>query len=149
MGQYTDEYLKMMQGYENPVKIGNVIGTVIETFPNIKIEILNGDVILYPEMLYFCNYLLVGYTREIEATNIVNTNFSNSNATSTHKQLPSGTYNDYKYSSIDMPKSTVQKSTYTMKYTDTLKAGDKVMLCPSDKEDMWFVVSRVTRGDKV
>lgn len=142
MGKYSDEYLKIMKGYENLKKIGNVVGEVIEGFPNIRISILSSNVVLYPEMLYFCESILKGYKREFEEQGDIE--FSDSNCGETNSVNDGGDHaSSHKHTvqTINISTTYHQKGIITM--TDTLKVGDKVMLCPSDQEDKWFVVDKV------
>lgn len=142
MEEYGVAVSKLFKERENASKIGVVIGKIVSGFPDMKISILNGDSLLYQENLFFCERLLGGYTREVESLGVNLEGFNATAATSTHK-LSGGTENDYVYSSINIPKVSIEKSTYTLKYTDTLKIGDLVVVIPTESENSWFVVSKV------
>jgi len=126
---------KKFKERENKLSIGNVVGNVISSFPNLKISILDGNVVLNKEQLYCCESVLAGYTREIKTTD-----FSASGATSTHKLTSGGTLEDYTYTKINIPESTA-----TMEYTDTLGVGDLVLLTPTVDEQTWFIIDKVKK----
>jgi hypothetical protein len=107
---------------ENPTIIGNIVGKVISPMPNLQISILDQQVILRKEQLYCCNSVLADYKREITITE----------GTFTTPILP--------------PNNTVDDTqTGNLTFTDTLVAGDLVLLIPAQGEQIWFVIDKVTK----
>lgn len=56
----------MFKGCENKEIIGNVVGTIIQVIPDIKVSILSGDVVLDKEHLYICNSIYLDPNKLIE-----------------------------------------------------------------------------------
>ena len=49
---------KNFKARDNKLPIGNIVGEVINGFPDIKISILDGNIILTKDKLYCCNSVL-------------------------------------------------------------------------------------------
>lgn len=116
------ELAKKFKERNNRQRIGNVIGKVISTFPNFKISILDGQVVLDKNQLYISSLLEDNYKREFEVNNIEG---ATSN-TSEHSH------------SIESLKGVI-------KFTDSLKLNDEVLLIPAENEQVWFIVGKVRK----
>jgi hypothetical protein len=126
---------KKLKERDNKPQIGNVVGLVISSLPDIKISILDGNVVLNKEQLYCCEHVLAGYTRQVKTTD-----FHTDGATSSHKLTSGGSVEDYTYTSINIP-----ESTSTVEYTDSLVVGDMVLLTHTADEQTWFIVDKVKK----
>lgn len=129
---------KMMKERENvPVEFEPCIGKVIKAPPDTTISILDGQVTLYPHMLYMNDRLYDDYTREFDITGTIteitlNTTSSNIEAgPGPHKHEHGTIKGDGKY-----------KAFGTIINTDTLKVGDYVKVVPTEKGQKWFIDSK-------
>lgn len=136
MTKYQEELAKMFKQYENIDPFEPVLGVVIEGFPNLRISIYSGQVILGIDKLYMNDRLFDDYTRTYKLEGqIIEYNFQNttdteiaSNHTHPIKTLAGkGTY----------------KAEGTFINTDTLKVGDLVKVTPTDNGQMWFIDYKV------
>ena len=66
MESFTNKLAKKIKGFENPNPTGSIVGEVISPMPNLKISIMDKQVILYPEQLYINTLLTDEYIREFE-----------------------------------------------------------------------------------
>jgi hypothetical protein len=64
---------KKFKDRDNKVPIGNIVGKVISTFPDLKISILDGQIILSKEQLYISTFLESNYNREYQINSITGT----------------------------------------------------------------------------
>ena len=136
MTKYQEELAKMFKQYENIDPFEPVLGVVIEGFPNLRISIYSGQVILGIDKLYMNDRLFDDYTRtyklegqitEYDFQNTTNTEIA-SNHTHPIKTLAGkGTY----------------KAEGTFINTDTLKVDDLVKVTPTDNGQMWFIDYKV------
>ena len=136
MTKYQEALAKMFKQYENTDLFEPVLGVVIEGFPNLRISIYSGQVILGIDKLYMNDRLFDDYTRtyklegqitEYDFQNTTNTEIA-SNHTHPIKTLAGkGTY----------------KAEGTFINTDTLKVGDLVKVTPTDNGQMWFIDYKV------
>lgn len=129
---------KMMKERENvPVEFEPCIGKVIKAPPETTISILDGQVTLYPHMLYMNDRLYDDYTREFDMTGTIteitlNTTSSNiETGPGPHKHEHGIIKGDGKYKAIG-----------TIINTDTLKVGDYVKVVPTEKGQKWFIDSK-------
>jgi hypothetical protein len=117
---WDTELAKMFKERENKATIGNVVGEVTATDPELQISIIDGNIILYESQLYCCDHVLSGYSRQFTAPNL------------------SGT--------VDITDSlTITGLSGTVELTDTLATGDKVLLIPTADEQTWFIVDKITK----
>lgn len=128
---YSVEAAKIFKKMENPINIGNVIGKVIESFPNIKISILDGSILLEKEQLYCCDHVLSNYEREIGIK---------ADGKIKHKTPPAPIL----YSEHTDIEEIKLSGKITM--TDTLKPGDLVLLIPAQGEQIWFILDKITKS---
>ncbi|MGL5313233.1 MAG: DUF2577 family protein [Peptostreptococcaceae bacterium] len=128
---------KMMKERENvSVEFEPCIGKVIKAPPETTISILDGQVTLYPHMLYMNDRLYDDYTREFEIIGTITE--ITINTTSSNSTCPLGAVN---------PHGTIEgkgkyKATGTIINTDTLKVGDYVKVVPTEKGQKWFIDSK-------
>lgn len=136
MSKYQEQLAKLFKGFENIDPFESVIGIVIENFPELKISIYSGQVILSKENLYMNDRLFDDYTRTYKLEGeITDYNFQNT----TNTEIASNHTHPIK--------TLAGKGTYkaegTFINTDTLKVGDLVKLTPTDKGQMWFIDYKV------
>lgn len=129
---------KMMKERENvSVEFEPCIGKVIIAPPDTTISILDGQVTLYPHMLYMNDRLYDDYTRKFDITGTIteitiNTTSSNTEAgPGPHKHEHGTIKGDGKYKAIG-----------TIVNTDTLEVGDYVKVVPTEKGQKWFIDSK-------
>ncbi|AOY76689.1 DUF2577 family protein [Clostridium formicaceticum] len=123
------EISKLFTERNNRQVIGNVVGKVVSTFPNVKVSILDGTVILEKDQLYCCDHVLAGYTREFQS--------ESEGDIITHTPPPQ-IYDAH----------TVMESlehTGKITYIDTIKVGDEVLLVSTVDEQTWFIVDKITK----
>lgn len=116
---------------QNPNMLGPIIGTVISSPPELMISILEGQVFI--TKCYVLDNLLSGYTRTI----------------SIPMQAAAGTTNSVddggdNASSHSHNIQSLQLSEVTFNYNDTLKPGDQVFLIPTNDNQVYFLVGKVT-----
>ena len=126
------ELAKKFKNRDNKQQIGNVVGKVISVLPDLKVSILEGQIVLNKEQLYISVLLENIYKREYEISNIVGktdaVNDGGDNASS-------------HFHSIETLKGTIT-------FIDTLKVNDEVLLIPTADEQTWFIVDKVRKlGD--
>lgn len=112
---------KMFKERENVAPIGNIVGKVVGGLPNIKIAILDDNVILDKNKLYCCNKLL-SHTRQgnISLTTTTETAQGHSHSVNVNANC-----------TIDMQAD--------------LKVGDLVLMMHSIDEEMWFIVDKIIK----
>lgn len=128
---------KMMKERENiSVEFEPCIGKVIKAPPETTISILDGQVTLYPHMLYMNDRLYDDYTREFDIVGDITEIIIN--ATTSNNTCPLGAVNDH-----GIIKGTGKyKAVGTVINTDTLKVGDYVKVVPTEKGQKWFIDSK-------
>lgn len=136
MAKYQEELAKMFKQYENLDPFEPVLGVIIEGFPNLRISIYSGQVILGIDNLYMNDRLFDDYTRtyklegkitEYDFQNTTNTEVASNHTHSIKTLAGKGTY----------------KAEGTFINTDTLKVGDLVKVTPTDNGQMWFIDYKV------
>ena len=136
MGKYSDQVAKLLKSFENIEPFEPVIGRVIEGFPNLRISIYDGQVILNPKQLYMNDRLFDDYTRTYKLTGTVD-KYSFENTTST--EIAS----NHKHQIKSLAGNGTYEANGTFINTDTLKVGDLVKVTPTDKGQMWFIDYKV------
>lgn len=135
-----DKLVQMLKERENPVHITATIGEVISINP---IRIKYGDnIILEQRHLVIASDVLSGYTRQVELTNIQLSQLQSEGGGISFHLEDNPPAQDYTITSFNLPSAQAAKITATMKYTDTLKVGDKVILIPDSALKKWFVIDR-------
>ncbi|WP_432408564.1 DUF2577 family protein [Wukongibacter sp. M2B1] len=135
---------KMFKSRENKEMIGNIIGKVVSTSPDLKISVLDGSIILDKEQLYCCNHVLKDYTRQYEKTGTIqlyDTNCGNTNI------VNDGGYeaNDHQHIITDINIDTSYTAQGEITFKDTLKINDEVLLLHTTDEQIWFIVDKITK----
>ena len=147
MNSFTNKLAKKIKGFENPSPIGAIIGEVISPMPELKISIMDNQVILYPEQLYINTLLTDEYIREFEIENsdfeLSGDKFSLTASPFVIQDTTPGSPRPV--TSIPEGQTTKveiggkAKITGKFKLIDTLKAGDLVKLTPTADEQTFFV----------
>ncbi|MTI57491.1 MAG: DUF2577 domain-containing protein [Geosporobacter ferrireducens] len=138
------ELAMLFKERENILYMGPQLGTVISPPPNIKVG-LGDKIILDKEDLILAAHVLDGYQREIEATGITNTGVSSSSGNMSFHLTGNPPPQNYTITGFSLPAGTTSKSEGTLKYTDTLKEGDKVILIPSNDNQKYYLVDKAVR----
>ncbi|WP_245674440.1 DUF2577 family protein [Andreesenia angusta] len=112
---------------DNEARIGNVIGTVVASSP-LKISILNGDVILDKRHLYITHGASI---KEYGTTLTAGTNIGTVSTPAGAGQLVN----------INIIDSESAKLTTFL----SLAPGDEVLLCPAEREQVFFIIDKVKR----
>lgn len=147
MESHVNRLAKVLKGLDPIESIGSIVGEVLEPYPNLKISILSGQVILYPEQLYINEMLLVGYEREYETdgskiTMTAQTELALAGVAGSATEPTTGHLH-----SIILDENNYQ-SKGKIKLTDTLKKGDLVKLTPTADDQTWFVDYKVKKVDE-
>lgn len=112
------------------------IGTVIIAPPETTITIWDGQVTLFPHMLYMNDRLYDDYTREFDIVGDITE--ITINATSSNSTCPLGAENAHG----TIKGAGKYKAVGTIINTDTLKVGDYVKVIPTEKGQKWFIDSK-------
>jgi len=72
-GSWDIELAKKFKSRDNKEPIGNIVGKVIDIFPNLKISILDGKSILRKDQLYISTFLESNYSREYQMNSTTGT----------------------------------------------------------------------------
>lgn len=154
MGEnFQNKLAKNLKGFENPNKFGNVVGKVIKPLPELQISINNEEIILYPEQLYLDEKWWNDYTREFE---IKESDFDLKGDTFSLTANPCVIQDTTPASprlvatipegqTTDVQIAGKANNTGSIKYTDTLKEGDLVLLIPTFDEQTWFVSGKIRK----
>ena len=147
MEKWSNKLAKKIKGFENPNPTGSIIGKVINLLPDLKISIMNGEVILYPEQLYINTLITDEYEREFEIENadfeLSGDNFSLTatpfviNDTTISSVRPITTIPEGQTTQVEVGGKAKIKGKF--KLIDTLKIGDLVKLTPTVDEQTFFV----------
>jgi hypothetical protein len=122
----------MFKERDNKPYIGPQIGKVIIPPPDIKIA-LGDNIILEKDRLRISASVLNNYEREIEITN-------GEGVTTLVQPLPPDPPTTSE--TWGMTNTNIKGK---MKYTDTLKSGDEVILIPSDDAQIYYLIDKVVR----
>ncbi|QEK13731.1 DUF2577 domain-containing protein (plasmid) [Crassaminicella thermophila] len=129
------ELAKMLKERDNQPYLGPQIGEVITPPPNIQIA-LGDKIILTKEHLVIAAHVLTDYQREINITGDIQTTEEGGSVTLQVNPAPTT------YTVVDGSVNGNVVITGTIKYTDTLKKGDKVILIPSTDEQTYFLIDK-------
>ncbi|MEH6940772.1 DUF2577 family protein [Bacillus sp. JJ722] len=134
------ELAKMFKKNENQPYDGYFVGRVIADFPDIKIEI-DKNIILDKSHLVFAASLLKGYTREYEIFE-ADVQFTDSQCGSTTVE----SLHSHGIESLNVDTTTL-KSKGKIKWTDTIKKDDEVILVPSQNSQSFIVIDEAVTFD--
>ncbi|MBB6217501.1 hypothetical protein HNQ80_003622 [Anaerosolibacter carboniphilus] len=138
------ELAMLFKERENVIYMGPQTGTVISPLPNIKVS-LGEKIILDKEELIISAHVLAGYQREMEITNIKSTGFSSDSGDIDFHLTGSPPPKNYTITGLSIPQSSTMKSEGTLKYTDTLKVGDQVILIPSSDNQKYYLIDKAVK----
>lgn len=129
---------KLFKDRDNPVWLGAVTGEVIKAPPELEVKLQSG-VIIKKHKIMVSIEKLEGYQRTYSLEgNITEYAFDNTTSSEPVPQHPSHPI-----------KKLAGKGTYkaegTIKWTDTLKVGDTVLMLPTNKEEYFYLIDRVVR----
>lgn len=138
MGKFANQLTKMFVERENPEEITEpCIGRVIKAPPETTISILDGNVTLFPHMLYMNDRLYDDYTRKFDITGELTE--ITINATTSNVEAGPG---PHKHEHGTIEGSGKYKAVGTIINTDTLIVGDYVKVIPCQDGQMWFIDSK-------
>jgi hypothetical protein len=138
------ELAMLFKERENVIYMGPQVGTVISPPPNIKVS-LGEKIILDKEDLIISAHVLAGYQRAMEITNIKNTGLSSGSGDMDFHLTGNPPSKNYTITGLSIPQSSAMKSEGTLKYTDTLKVGDQVILIPSNDNQKYYLIDKAVR----
>jgi len=122
----TARLAKLFKDRDNQLYMGPQIGVVISPPPEAQIS-LGDKIILGKEQLVFAAHLLIGYQRDMEIPETSDLAGNTATADS----------HTHSYSSLGLAGQ--------IKLTDTLQAGDEVILVPATDEQLYFVIDKAVR----
>lgn len=129
---------KMFKKSDSQVSIFEAcIGIVIKAPPEITITIWDGQVTLFPHMLYMNDRLYDDYTRKFDIVGEINE--ITITTTSSNIEIGPG---PHKHEHGIIEGSGEYKAIGTIINTDTLKVGDYVKVVPTEKGQKWFIDSK-------
>lgn len=135
------ELAMLFKERDNKYYLGPQIGKVISPLPEIKIA-LGEKVILVKEHLIIASHILEDYEREFSLEGHLK--FSDSDAGRTEEAFVS--QHGFHMHNIEFIKAnTDYQSTGKIKWTDSLKKGDEVLLIPTTNEQQYYVIDKVVR----
>lgn len=114
---------------------GFFVGTVEVAPPEIQVR-LNPDVVLYKENLVIAASVLKNYEREFEIFD-AEIQFTDSNCGQTNNVSA----HSHSIESLNVNSSTL-KAKGKIKWTDELVEGDKVILVPTNNEQMYILIEK-------
>lgn len=138
------ELAMLFKERENTSYMGPQMGTVISPPPDIKVG-LGDKIILDKEDLILAAHVLAGYEREIEGNHITGSVFSSRGGKMDFHLTGNPPSQNYTITNFSLLASTTEKSEGTLKYTDTLKAGDKVILIPSSDNQKYYLIDKAVK----
>ena len=129
---------KMFKKSDSQVSIFEAcIGIVIKAPPETTITIWDGQVTLFPHMLYMNDRLYDDYTRKFDIVGEINE--ITITTTSSNIEIGPG---PHKHEHGIIEGSGEYKAIGTIINTDTLKVGDYVKVVPTEKGQKWFIDSK-------
>lgn len=137
--QYSQQVAKLFRPKVD-ISFQTTIAEVIIPPPELTLKILNGGVILYPNMLYMNNRLFDDYTRDYQLVGEIDD--ITINTTSSNELSEPGPHSH-------PHKTILGKGEYSSKgiitNTDTLGKGDRVIVFPVEKGQTWIVGFKVRK----
>lgn len=135
----------LLKDRDNQPYLGPQVGVVVEPPPNLRIS-LGDKIILDKDNLIIAAHVLADYQRELEITGGID--ITGVTGKTTLIQPPPPEEPAVVSETWGMQSTSLEgqeKITGKMKYTDTLKPGDEVILIPSTDEQRYFVVDKAVR----
>ena len=122
------------QSQNTPTYEGFLIGEIVNEPPEIKISI-DPAITLDKTNLIFASHVLTQYRREFEIEGEIQFTDENAGTTTTAAGHTHG------IQSLNVNSNTLKAKGF-VKWTDTLKQGDKVILIPAGNDQMYIVLDK-------
>lgn len=135
------ELAMLFKERDNKYYLGPQIGKVISPLPEIKIA-LGDKIILVKEHLIISSHILKDYEREFSIEGQIQLSQENAGETDNASVGDHGSHG-HKLASLNL--DTQYQSTGKIKWTDSLKEGDEVILIPTTNEQQYYVIDKVVR----
>lgn len=135
------ELAMLFKERDNKYYLGPQIGKVISPLPEIKIA-LGDKIILIKEHLIIASHILKDYEREFSVEGQIQLSQENAGETDSASVGDHGSH-DHNLTSLNV--NTQYQSTGKIKWTDSLKVGDEVILIPATNEQQYYVIDKVVR----
>ncbi|WP_432662445.1 DUF2577 domain-containing protein [Wukongibacter baidiensis] len=135
------ELAKLFKERENKSYLGPQIGKIISPLPDIQVA-LGDKIILTKEHLMIASHILKDYEREFAIEGKVQLSQENAGETNTASV---GDHGSHKHTVAQLNIDTGYKSTGKIKWTDSLKIDDEVILIPTVNEQQYYVIDKVVR----
>ncbi|WLR52470.1 DUF2577 domain-containing protein [Bacillus tianshenii] len=143
MNDSITEFAKMFKERDNPVPSGIQIGEVLAPFPEIKIK-LNEKVVLGKEELVFSESLLNTYKREVDIKGQIQLSDTDSGTTDSVNDGGQGA-SSHSHTIRTLDVDTAYTAKAELLFTDTLVAGDSVIIFPAADEQTYYVMDKAVR----
>ena len=147
MSNWAETFAKELKVRENPQMLGAIIGTVVTPPPALKISILNGSVFI--TNCYVLYNIVEGYTKI--ATIPEQTAIGTAKGIGTAHTVNDGGVGASPHShdvTTDVAIKTIGMTSTEIRFEDTLKVGDEVLLLVSPDNQTYFVIGKVKKiGD--
>jgi len=135
------ELAKLFKERENKLYLGPQTGKVISPLPEIKVA-LGDKIVLTKEHLIFASHVLMDYEREFSLEGDIQ--FSQGNAGET-SNASVGDHGSHNHIVASLNVNTGYQSTGKIKWTDSLKSGDEIILIPVTNEQQYYVIDKVVK----
>lgn len=137
----VSELAMLFKERDNKVYLGPQTGKVISPLPEIQIA-LGEKIILTKEHLIIASHILKDYEREFSIEGDMQLSQANAGETST---VSVGDHGSHKHTVATLNINTGYKSTGKIKWTDSLKVDDEVILIPTANEQRYYVIDKVVK----
>lgn len=153
MKNYSAQLAKMFKERDNVEPFQSCIGEVIKAPPELTIKVMNGNVILYPKMLYMNDRLFDDYTRTYKLTGDIKKiklDRCKIETTSSNSETGPGPHkHDHGIIEGELNGNGSYETEGSIINTCTLVIGDLVKLTPVESGQMWFVDYKVRKISEV
>ena len=134
----------LLKDRDNQPYLGPQVGVVVEPPPNLRVS-LGDKIILESADLIVAAHVLDGYQREELIKGEIEITGATGQATYVQPPPPDSPEISESWGFIGKTLEGQETITCKMTYTDTLKAGDEVILIPSTDEQRYFLVDKAVR----
>lgn len=135
------ELAMLFKERENKDYLGPQVGKVVSPLPDIQIA-LGDRIMLTKDNLLFASHILEGYEREFSVEGGIQFSQSNPGETSNSSVGEHGIHN-HTVDNINI--DTGYLSTGKIKWTESLKAEDEVILIPATNQQQYYVIDKVVK----
>ena len=139
-----NQLAQLFKERENKIYLGPQIGKVLTPPPGIKIS-LGDKIILDKERLIIASHVLNEYEREVEINGDIEISGGIGLTTLVQPPPPETPTTSQTWGMTSTSLNGQETITGKMKYTDTLKPGDEVILIPSNDNQIYFLIDKVVR----